>query len=74
MHNPHVVAHKSLPFGTKVKFTNLETGATITATVQDRGPYKRGREFDLSYGAAKKLGTVKKGVAQLRAEIVHRDI
>ncbi len=68
MHDPHVVAHKSLPFGTKVKFTNPKTGESIVAVVQDRGPYIHGREFDLSYEAARRLGTTKVGVARLQVE------
>jgi rare lipoprotein A len=64
------VAHKSLPFGTIVRFTNPENGQTVVVRVNDRGPFIRGREFDLSLGSARVLGIEKKGVATLMAEIM----
>lgn len=65
-----VVAHKELPFGTSVRFTNLETGRQVTCIVQDRGPYVGKREYDLSYAAALKLGIAKKGVAEVRVQVI----
>lgn len=59
-------AHKTLPLGTKVRVTNLENHRTIELVVNDRGPFVHGRILDLSYGAAKKLGTVERGVAKIR--------
>lgn len=59
-------AHKTLPLGTKVRVTNLENKRSVILVVNDRGPFVRGRVLDLSYGAAKKLGTVEKGVAKVR--------
>ncbi|MCU0679210.1 MAG: septal ring lytic transglycosylase RlpA family protein [Planctomycetes bacterium] len=72
--NDIVVAHRSLPLGRKVLITNLENGKSIIAPVLDRGPYvknSRGeytREIDLSYGVAKELDTIKKGVVLARVE------
>lgn len=49
-------AHKKLAFGTMVKFTNPKNGKSVTCRVNDRGPFTRGREFDLAHGAAKHIG------------------
>lgn len=71
-YNPlgHTVAHKSLPFGTMVRFTNPETGESVVARVNDRGPFIRGREFDLSLGSARAVGMERRGVMILRIEIL----
>ena len=66
----YTVAHKTLPFGTWVRFTNPETNKKVTARVNDRGPFFKGREFDLSWGSAKKLGILEKGVTRLKVEII----
>ena len=66
-------AHKKLPFGKQVFFENLENGRSLIVTIKDRGPYILGRDFDLSYAAAKKLGFIKKGLAQLRASYMAED-
>lgn len=70
MHDQTVVAHKTLPFGTKLKLENPENGKKLTVSVRDRGPYWPGRHLDLSYGAAKKLGIVEEGVATLKVTII----
>lgn len=49
-------AHKTLPYGTKVKVTNQANGKSVTVTINDRGPYVKGRIIDLAAGAAKKIG------------------
>ena len=67
--NDFTVAHRTLPFNTWVRFTNPETGAEVIARVNDRGPYVRGREFDLSMGTARRLGILERGVAVLDIEI-----
>lgn len=59
-------AHKKLPFGTKVKVTNLQNGKTITVRINDRGPYVSGRIIDLSKAAAKELDMLKAGVAKVK--------
>jgi rare lipoprotein A len=64
------LAHKTLPFGTKVRLVNPENGKTAEGVVNDRGPYIKGREVDVSYALAKKLGFVKKGVTKLDIEIL----
>lgn len=63
-------AHKTLPFGTVVRCTWLETGASVVVTINDRGPYIRGRIIDLSRGAARKLGMTKKGVVPVRVDVL----
>lgn len=64
------VAHRFLPFGTIVRFTNPDNGQSVTVRVNDRGPYIRGREFDLSLGSARALGFESRGVMVLRVEIM----
>lgn len=56
-------AHKTLPFGTVVRVTNLQNGRQLDIRINDRGPFAKGRIIDLSYGAAKKLGVVGPGTA-----------
>lgn len=68
---PHV-AHKFLPFGSIVEFHNPKTGKKEQGKIVDRGPYIRGREFDLSKSLAKKLGFFKSGVAHLQYKVVHK--
>ncbi len=61
-----LAAHKSLPFHTRVRFTYK--GRSIVLPIEDRGPYVRGRTFDLSRAAAERLGMIPAGVARLCAE------
>jgi rare lipoprotein A len=63
-------AHRSLPFGTRVRVTNLSTGQDVTVRINDRGPFIRGRIVDVSYSAAEKLGLVGRGVAKVKLEVV----
>ena len=63
-------AHRTLPLGSKVRVTNLVNGRSVLVTINDRGPYRYRREIDLSYGAARVLGMVNQGVAQVRIELV----
>ena len=63
-------AHRSLPFGTKVRVTNLATSKSVTVTITDGGPWVRGRMLDLSLAAARTLGITDRGVAQVRAEVL----
>jgi len=58
-------AHKSLPFGTKVEVTDLDTGATVVVEVNDRGPYVQGRIIDLTEAAADALGIRAAGTANV---------
>lgn len=66
----NTIAHKELPFGTKVELRNPETGQVEKATVTDRGPFIAGRDVDLSYGLAEKLSMVIKGVGKLEMRIL----
>lgn len=59
----HSVAHRSLPFGTKLRVTNQSNGKSVIVRVNDRGPYVGGRSLDLSYGAFSKIASVSQGVA-----------
>jgi len=63
-------AHRTLPFGTKVRVTNLKNGRSVEVTVTDRGPYRRERIIDLSKLAAQRLDIVREGVARVRLEVV----
>lgn len=63
-------AHPTLPFGTKLRVTNLSTGRSVTVRVNDRGPYVPGRIVDVSYSAAKALGMVDSGVAKVKLSVV----
>lgn len=58
-------AHKTLPFGTKVKVVNLTNGRTVKVRINDRGPFVAGRIIDLSKKAAKKIGLTQSGVANV---------
>jgi len=66
----NTIAHRTLPLGTKVELTNPDTGQIVRAVVTDRGPFIDGREVDLSYGIAKKLSMVEKGVGKVIMEIL----
>jgi rare lipoprotein A len=66
-------AHKEFPFGSRFRMTHPETGRSVVVTVNDRGPFVAGRDFDLSYGAARKLGMIEEGVAELWVEPLGTD-
>ena len=63
-------AHPTLPFGTKLRVTDVATGRAVTVRVNDRGPYVPGRIVDVSYSAADALGMVGKGVARVKLDVV----
>jgi rare lipoprotein A len=63
-------AHPTLPFGTKLRVTNVASGRSVTVRVNDRGPYVQGRVVDVSYSAADALGMVEKGVAKVKLDVV----
>ncbi len=63
--NKLTAAHKTLPFGTKVKVTNLSNGQSVKVRINDRGPFIQGRIIDLSKKAAKKIDMVNAGVAKV---------
>jgi rare lipoprotein A len=68
--NELTAAHPTLPFGTRVRVTDVSTGRSVTVRVNDRGPYVRGRIVDVSHSAAEALGMVDKGVANVRLDVV----
>jgi len=63
-------AHPSLPFGTRVRVTNLTNGRAVVLRINDRGPFKRGRIIDVSRAAAKELAMIGPGTAKVRVEVV----
>lgn len=65
-----VAAHRSLPFGTSVLVTAIETGQSVVVRINDRGPFGRGRIIDISRAAADHLGMRRDGVARVRIEPV----
>ncbi len=73
-HDSMTCAHRTLPFGTLLKVKVLSTGREIIVRVNDRGPFIRGRIIDLSWGAARDLGILAQGIAEVEvspAELVH---
>ena len=68
--NLPTAAHRSLPFGTRVRVTDLATNRSVVVVITDRGPRVRGRVLDLSLGAARSLGITDRGVAQVRVEVL----
>lgn len=68
--NKLTAAHRTLPFGTKVKVTNVKTGKSVIVRINDRGPFIKGRIIDVSKKAAKDLGMLKTGVIQVEVRII----
>jgi rare lipoprotein A len=67
-------AHRTLPFGTRLRVTDVATGRSVTVRVNDRGPFVRGRVVDVSRSAAQTLGITGKGVAKVKLDVVeHAD-
>lgn len=70
--NGLTAAHRSLPFGTKVRVTNMRNGRSVIVRITDRGPHVRGRIIDLSAAAARIVGVMQSGVAPVRLEVIGR--
>jgi len=68
--NGLTVAHRTLPFGTKLKLTNPNNGRSIIATVNDRGPFIKGTGLDVSRGGAHELGFIKQGKTRLIMQVM----
>lgn len=70
--NPYgnTVAHKTLPFGTELRLTNPNNGKTVNVIVNDRGPFVRGRDLDVTKGVAIELGFIDKGSVTLNVELL----
>ncbi len=71
-YNPNglTAAHRTLPFGTKVRVTSMRTGKTVIVRINDRGPFRGGRIIDISAGAAEVIGLKSTGVGEVRIEIL----
>lgn len=65
-------AHRTLPFGTQVRVTNLNNGLSVVVRINDRGPFSRGRVIDLSAAAARAIGMMGSGVAPVNVEVLGR--
>lgn len=63
-------ANRSIPFGTKVKITNLKNGKSVVVRINDRGPFTKGRAFDMSQAAFKSIGSLASGHLPIEYEIV----
>jgi rare lipoprotein A len=68
--NKLTAAHKSLPFGTKIRVLNKDNGRSVLVSINDRGPFVKKRILDLSYFAAKQLGMLRSGISNIKMEIL----
>ncbi|MGB2869936.1 MAG: septal ring lytic transglycosylase RlpA family protein [Bacteroidota bacterium] len=68
--NDLTAAHRTFPFGTKIRVTNLENKLQVVVRVNDRGPYVEGRLIDLSLGAAKQINLIKTGTTRVRLDVI----
>lgn len=68
--NKLTAAHRTLPFGTRLRVTRTDNGKSVVVKVNDRGPHKAGRIVDLSYAAAAQVGLVRDGIAPVKIEVV----
>ncbi len=71
--NKMTAAHKTLPFGTTVRVTNLANGKKVVVRINDRGPFIKGRIIDLSYKAAGELDYISRGVVKVRVEVLKKN-
>jgi rare lipoprotein A len=70
--NAPTAAHKTLPMGTKVRVINLANNKSEVVTINDRGPFKKGRVIDVTIGTAEKLGFVQRGIVPVRVEVLSK--
>jgi len=70
--NALTAAHRTLPLGTTVRVTSLDTGKSVEVLVNDRGPFVKGRVIDLSKGAAEKIGLAERGIGLVKIEVIRR--
>jgi rare lipoprotein A len=68
--NKFTAAHRTLPWGSMVKVTNLDNGKSVEVRINDRGPFKKGRIIDVSRAAARALGMVQSGVSPVQMELL----
>jgi peptidoglycan lytic transglycosylase len=71
--NRLTAAHRTYPFGTALRVTNLGNGRNVVVRVNDRGPFARGRILDLSFAAARRLDMVRSGTARVRLEAMETE-
>ena len=71
-YNPNslTAAHRTLPFGTRAEVRNLATGRRVVVTINNRGPFRKGRIIDLSKGAAEQLGMMQSGIAKVEITVL----
>lgn len=69
--NAMTAAHRTYPFGTRLRLTNVSNNRSATVRVNDRGPFVNGREISVTKRVAQKLGFVRQGLAQVKIEQVH---
>ena len=69
-HKLNTAAHKTLPFGTKVRVTNVENGKTVVVKINDRGPFVKGRILDLSRSAFSSIANTSAGVIEVKIEVI----
>lgn len=70
--NAMTAAHRTLPFGTRLRVTNETNGRSVVVRVNDRGPFVGKRLIDLSRGAAERIGLIRKGIGRVRLEVLPR--
>ncbi len=63
-------AHRTLPFGSRVRLTDSKSGRSVIVTINDRGPFSKGRVIDVSLGAARVLQMLDRGVIYVRADVL----
>jgi rare lipoprotein A len=63
-------AHRTLPFGSRVRVRDARTGRSVVVRINDRGPFAKGRVIDLSKAAARKIGLVERGVGRVTLEVL----
>jgi rare lipoprotein A len=68
--NDLTAAHRTLPFGSKVRVTNQSNGQSVVVRINDRGPFGRGRVIDISHAAAKEIGMHRSGTARVRLALL----
>ena len=69
-HDVLTAAHRTLPFGTRVRVTNLDNGKSVVVRINDRGPFVRGRVIDLSKSAFSSIGRVRDGLLPVRLQVL----
>jgi rare lipoprotein A len=72
--NDFTAAHQTLPLGARVRVTNLENGSATEVTINDRGPFAKGRIIDLSYSAAQQINMVGPGTALVRVDVLESPV